>query len=217
MSFEIFCDYIKSKQDVTFLTIKQKKAFTIWLDDIYLYITPLSSGSERQTRLSTVEKVYNYNKSSGSYITSDYTDFTLHSSYILSLLDSFYKQQLRFETYKSIDDESAIEGYKLDLLILKTTRNQKLATKAKLRDKYTCQVCSYKVKINETYVIDCHHTNPLAITGETKTELDTLVCLCPNCHRVAHLKSPPYTVLELKELIFPSQKIQGGYEVRDCQ
>ncbi|WP_421235511.1 HNH endonuclease [Aeromonas enteropelogenes] len=78
-------------------------------------------------------------------------------------------------------------------------------------------MCSYKVKINETYVIDYHHTNPLATTGETKTELDTLVCLCPNCHRVAHLKIPPYTVLELKELIVPSQTIQGSYEVRDCQ
>ncbi|MCG9719553.1 hypothetical protein L1D94_23485, partial [Vibrio alginolyticus] len=67
MSFENFCEYIKSKQDVIFHTLKQKKAFTIWLDDVYLYITPLSSGSERNTRLSTIEQVYNQNKESGSY------------------------------------------------------------------------------------------------------------------------------------------------------
>lgn len=202
MSFESFCDYIKSKQDVTFHTLKQKKAFTIWLDDTYLYITPLSSRSERHTRLSTVEKIYSYNKVSGSYITSDYTDFTVHSSYVLSLLDSFYSKGLGFEIYQSIDDENAIEGYKLDSSILRTARNQKLANEAKLRDKHTCQVCSYKMQIHGKHVIDCHHTNPLATTGKIKTELDTLVCLCPNCHRVAHLKSPPYTVSELKELIF---------------
>ncbi|HDZ3749554.1 TPA: HNH endonuclease, partial [Vibrio cholerae] len=60
----------------------------------------------------------------------------------------------------------------------------------------------YKMQINGKYVIDCHHTNPLATTGKINTELGTLVCLCPNCHRVAHLKRPPYTVAELKELIF---------------
>ena len=202
MSFENFCEYIKSKQDVTFHTLKQKKAFTIWLDDVHLYITPLSSGSERHTRLSTVEQVYNHNKLSGSYITSNYTDFTVHSSYVLSLLDSFYNNGLGYEIYQSIDDESAIEGYKLDSSILRTARNQKLATEAKMRDKHTCQVCSYKKQINGKYVIDCHHTKPLATTGKTNTELGTLVCLCPNCHRIAHLKSPPYTVAELKELIF---------------
>ena len=202
MSFENFFDYIKSKKDVTFHTLKQKKAFTIWLDDIYLYITPLSSGSERRTRLSTVEQVYNHNKESGSYITTNYTDFTVHSSYVLSLLDSFYKKGLGYEVYQNIDDESAIEGYKFDSTILRTARNQKLATEAKLRDKYSCQVCGYKMQINGKYVIDCHHLRPLSITGIIKTELDTLVCLCPNCHRIAHLKSPPYTIAELKELIF---------------
>lgn len=202
MKFEQFCQYVGNKQGVVFHTLKQKKAFTTSMDDTYLHITPLSSGKDRHMKLSTLKEMFSLNQTSGSYITSHYTDITLHSSYVLSLLDSFYGKGLGFELYQSIDDESAIEGYKLDSGILRTARNQKLTKEAKERDSYTCQACGYIKVVNGRHIIDCHHKNPLSSTGEVKTSLDSLVCLCPNCHRIAHLKTPPYEVSELKRLVF---------------
>ena len=48
--------------------------------------------------------------------------------------------------------------------------------------------------------IHIHHTKPISL-GEQIPEIDDLIPLCPNCHAIVHLESPPLTVNRLKEII----------------
>lgn len=98
------------------------------------------------------------------------------------------------------ESEQAREGYEIDRKLLATARNAALAGKRKERDKYTCQACGFHLQVGERYVIEVHHLEPLGTSGEVITTVDKLVCLCPTCHRVAHLRSPPYGVREIQGL-----------------
>jgi len=99
----------------------------------------------------------------------------------------------------AIDDPRAIEGYQKDIKILSSTRNVELAKNRKLKDGYTCQACGFKLKLNERYVIECHHKNPIGLGGTRETKLDELVSLCPTCHRIAHTREKPLDVDEIIE------------------
>ncbi|PCJ12051.1 MAG: hypothetical protein COB04_18275 [Gammaproteobacteria bacterium] len=81
-------------------------------------------------------------------------------------------------------------------------RNQALVKKRKTKDKNNCQACNYQLEIKGMHIIDVHHINPLARkSGERITNLDDLICLCPNCHRIAHTSNPPLTVSQVKSLL----------------
>jgi hypothetical protein len=71
---------------------------------------------------------------------------------------------------------------------------------------YDCTACGLNMR--ETYrglkndFVHVHHLNPVAAAGITKPDpIRDMVPLCPNCHAVAHLKNPPYTVQEIKQMI----------------
>lgn len=98
------------------------------------------------------------------------------------------------------DSDEAREGYESDRKILNRKRNSGLAAKCKKRDKYTCQVCGFKLRVGKKYVAECHHAIPLA-SGERTVNLDELVTLCPTCHRIAHTRRIPYGVDELKKIV----------------
>lgn len=70
----------------------------------------------------------------------------------------------------------------------------------------TCEVCGWDSKKFyglDFEIIDVHHTEPLSSFEGSKAfdPLTDLVPLCPNCHRAAHKRSPPYTVEELKMFV----------------
>jgi hypothetical protein len=52
-------------------------------------------------------------------------------------------------------------------------------------------------------LVEVHHLTPLACMGAPKPvdPRSDLVPLCPNCHRVAHLASPPYLPAQIRELL----------------
>jgi 5-methylcytosine-specific restriction protein A len=55
-------------------------------------------------------------------------------------------------------------------------------------------------------LIHVHHLERLADTGErTIDPVKDLIPLCPNCHSVAHLKTPPLTITALRHLLFGNQ------------
>jgi hypothetical protein len=71
----------------------------------------------------------------------------------------------------------------------------------KKRDEYRCQSCGFHLQVNGRYIIECHHTRPVAQSGVREVHIDELVSLCPTCHRIAHTKLDPYTVQELRALL----------------
>jgi predicted HNH restriction endonuclease len=98
------------------------------------------------------------------------------------------------------DDAQALEGYERDARVMLKSRNAALAQQRREMDDYLCQACGFRLKVGETYVIDVHHLNPLADFGESITSIDELVSLCPTCHRIAHLRKPPYLPKEIQRL-----------------
>jgi 5-methylcytosine-specific restriction enzyme A len=72
--------------------------------------------------------------------------------------------------------------------------------------KLDCEVCGFD--FYETYgelgkgFIEAHHRVPLSeIDGETKTKLQDLALVCPNCHEMLHKAINTLTVTELKNKI----------------
>lgn len=100
-----------------------------------------------------------------------------------------------------LEAAKAIEGYQLDRIILARGRNANLAVMRKIRDQFTCQACNFKLQLDNKFVIEVHHLQPLAATGETETSIEQLISLCPTCHRISHLRSPPYSVEEIREFL----------------
>jgi predicted HNH restriction endonuclease len=97
-----------------------------------------------------------------------------------------------------INEKNAIEGYEIDKKLLTGSRNQCLAKQCKVRDKFVCQACGFKLKLNGKYIVECHHKHPIG-TGEVReTTLDDLISLCPTCHRISHTRKEP---LEINEII----------------
>lgn len=107
-----------------------------------------------------------------------------------------------FQKPEHFDPESdkAHEGYEVDRKILASVRNAAIAAKRRKLDKYTCQACGFKLELHGKFVIDVHHLQPIKTTGETTTTLDKLVSLCPTCHRIAHLRRPPYAPDEIQQV-----------------
>ena len=103
--------------------------------------------------------------------------------------------------YFEIENKSAIEGDKIDTNVLSSHRNQELVKERKQLDSYTCQSCGFHLEISGKYVIECHHLNPLADQGVTETSISDVVSLCPTCHRIAHLRKPPYTTAEISRIL----------------
>lgn len=99
-------------------------------------------------------------------------------------------------------DDGVEEGLKQDRTIVFRTRNRRLIQKRKDKDNNTCQACGFKLRIADTYIIDCHHTNPLALNDAVSvTRIEDLVCLCPTCHRIAHTERYPLSVKRIKAII----------------
>ncbi|MBV0889998.1 HNH endonuclease [Komagataeibacter oboediens] len=97
-----------------------------------------------------------------------------------------------------------IEGIFEEKTYWRRSRDPRLVQARKKKDNFTCQTCSYRKRgEGNKYIIDVHHVMPLGnLTRETVTTLDDLVCLCPNCHRIAHSrKDRPLSVEEIKNLL----------------
>ena len=76
------------------------------------------------------------------------------------------------------------EGELKERKFLSRTRNKSNVNKCKAGDNYTCQGCGFNYK---NKIVECHHLEPLSMTGESIVTIDMLITLCPNCHRLAHL------------------------------
>ncbi len=97
-----------------------------------------------------------------------------------------------------------IEGIEYETKYLKKSRNKNLAAERRKIDNNTCLACGFYLKLGENrFVIDVHHINPIGnLKDVTVTKIDELICLCPNCHRIAHSRAEkPLNIEEIKSII----------------
>jgi len=99
-----------------------------------------------------------------------------------------------------LDDEGAVEGYRRDRWVLEVQRNRTVVEARKKRDKGTCQACGFVLQVEGRYIIDVHHRELVADAGVREVTVDDLICLCPTCHRISHLRRRPLTVEEIKKV-----------------
>ena len=88
------------------------------------------------------------------------------------------------------DDYPAIERQQVRWHI-QFERSARLAGQRKRRDQYRCAVCGFQMQslygdLGVGYA-EAHHKIPLSLLSkDTKTVLDDLLTVCPNCHRMLH-------------------------------
>lgn len=105
------------------------------------------------------------------------------------------------------DDEAHLEG-EITLATVKrrerNPRNRMLALKI---HGSACKACGIDLAVKyslDKLVIDIHHLQPIGHTeGPTLYDPSTdLIPLCPNCHRIAHVRRPiPYDLEELRAIV----------------
>ena len=100
----------------------------------------------------------------------------------------------------------AIEGRRRLVLHLERERNQTVVRKKKAQAaSRDCEVCRFSFgRDYGTHAADyceVHHLLPLSeIEHATETRMEDLAILCSNCHRVVHLKNPPYTLDQVRDM-----------------
>ncbi len=99
---------------------------------------------------------------------------------------------------------NSMEGAVRRISVNQYERDPRCRTQAIQKHGVRCFGC--RLELAEMYgiiargYIQIHHVKPVS-SGITKTKIDDLIPLCPNCHIIVHLKDPPLTVNELKDII----------------
>ncbi len=100
------------------------------------------------------------------------------------------------------ENDHALENEQFERTATFRVRNMAIIARRKAMDDYTCQACYFQLQVDGSYIIDCHHINPLGADDDVRiTDIADLICLCPTCHRIAHTASPPLTVDQIRECL----------------
>jgi hypothetical protein len=104
------------------------------------------------------------------------------------------------------DFEAEEEGSMIDSLSTKFERSRVNRSFCLAYHGYQCKACG--LNLEDQYgdiarrFIHVHHINPVSSSGITKLDpVRDLIPLCPNCHGIAHLNNPPYSIEEIKNMI----------------
>lgn len=165
---------------------------------------PNSTGKPREHPFKYLNRVVNRFNQTGSFKPGDYVDLTVNASYTLTLISEYLRrgrktsQETKFPDFEK---RSAMEGYLNDRKYLFTVRNRPIVEERKKIDGFRCQVCRFKLKVGGKFIIECHHKKPFYGGKKRITNIEDLVCLCPTCHRIAHIRKRPYSVGEIKFII----------------
>ncbi|AHI25450.1 HNH endonuclease [Komagataeibacter xylinus E25] len=166
--------------------------------------TTHAEASIRRTVEDHAESSLNFQRQDPSKRKAVFYSVQGHGKGVWALLPEYLSpMQVKPETGELMYHEG-LEGIMEEKIYLRRTRDLRLVQKRKKKDDFTCQACAYREKVDgDKYIIDVHHIMPLGgLTEATITNLDDLVCLCPNCHRIAHSrKDRPYSVSEIKNII----------------
>lgn len=99
-----------------------------------------------------------------------------------------------------------VEGRQVEISSTKYERSRKNRLLCLMHYGYSCQICGfdfYKIygEIAENF-IHVHHIEQISSSGIVKIDpIKDLIPLCPNCHSVIHLSTPPLKPVELQKIL----------------
>ena len=109
-------------------------------------------------------------------------------------------------TRKTIKSKEAMEGerYKAEAMFRKRSRALIDAKKAKSNGH--CEICDLSFKkqygLTDRDCLIAHHIDPISERSKaSKTTLDDIALLCPNCHAVIHAFDEPLSIDNMKQKI----------------
>ena len=112
---------------------------------------------------------------------------------------------------------TASEGRRRLIAHLQRERNQSLVRRKKRQAaSLHCEVCGFSFvraygKLAEAYC-EVHHLVPLAEAEQiVTTRLEDLAILCANCHRVVHLRYPPYRLEDVRSMLKNYKAPESNY------
>jgi hypothetical protein len=106
-----------------------------------------------------------------------------------------------------IHESEATEGLSHLVLHLRRERNQTLVRrKKKLAGSLACEACwfsfSHVYGEHAAEYCEVHHLVPLAQAQQSmRTKMQDLAILCANCHRLVHLRNPPFALEEVRAML----------------
>lgn len=177
---------------------------------LYDFVEKIPEDYRKKVRETKINMNYNPKVKKSGYLLADKVTKDELKDEFLNLIQNLYEYSKNSSTWKgrkksvkifNLEDAEAEEGYKEDKVYLYTQRNRDIVQKRKEIDDYTCQVCGFRFELQGKQVIECHHLNPLSAGDVRITNINDLISVCPTCHRIIHLRKPPFTPDEVKKLL----------------
>lgn len=84
-----FIRFVQTQQGQVLRTLKRGKAFTVRVTKTGVEYTPQSTMKERPHQAKFMERILDKFSTTGSYKTTDYSSFTVCSSYTLTLIAAY--------------------------------------------------------------------------------------------------------------------------------
>ena len=101
--------------------------------------------------------------------------------------------------------QEVTEGEYITAEVTFRKRNRDIIEEKKRYSNGKCESCGFSFPNRYRIKKDClvaHHKIPIgARTHSSKTTVDDIALLCPNCHSVAHTSNPPLSIEQIKKLL----------------
>lgn len=198
--------FAEQHQGRSLSTLGGRSSFVLEVSGDAFTYTPVTTQKSRRQEFVHANRVFERYLETGSFKTSDYTDLTVNSSYILALIKAFSEEAWPSTPDTKEGELHVIEGLLQERKILTRSRNRLLADSCKERDNHTCRACGFSTEIHGRSVVECHHTVPLHESDVNVTDLNDLITLCPTCHRLVHLQTPPMNAEHLAKILSRTSK-----------
>ena len=93
ISRQDFLQFVRSQEGQILRTLKRNKAFTVRVTKTGVEYTPQSTMKARPHQTKFMERVLDKFSETGSFRTTDYQQFTVCSSYMLTLIAAYIAQK----------------------------------------------------------------------------------------------------------------------------
>jgi len=115
-------------------------------------------------------------------------------------------QELSKKSEPSIKMQEVIEGETYTSQVTRRKRNRTIISAKKADSDGMCEVCGFSFKkyygLSGRDCLVAHHINPISSRDvPSKTTLDDIVLLCPNCHAIVHTQEPPISPKNLRQML----------------
>lgn len=193
--------FLKESGKLKLKTLSRGSDFLVeWIPNGIRYIP--KTGKPREHPLKYLNRVVNKFNQTGLLKPGYYNKLTRNPSYTVSLINEYLtkgREITQARKFLDFEKRSVIEGYLSDKKYLSTARNRPIVEERKRLDNFRCQACRFKLKINKHFIIECHHKIPFSFSQKKRvTHIKDLICLCPTCHRIAHIQKPPFSIKRIK-------------------